>query len=198
MWIRVLTICFEQKYEKYQNLLPENFHFFSVVKFSVYLNRRVFIMMAIRLRNFTNCIHRNYSDFWTPCHTSPKIVNKPILPHFDVSKSWTGDCKSAVHRLFGLIGVLMSNGRSSVLRFARYHLITRMSPNISGYGRFFLVFLLLVLTDASLRAWHGVQRSLSDAAFCGVAVQIYMVNKLNTAKSDFPYIVGIHHENMPK
>ena len=35
--------CFEQKYEKYQNFLSENFHFL-VVKCSVYLYRRVFVM----------------------------------------------------------------------------------------------------------------------------------------------------------
>ena len=40
------NLCFEQKYEKYQNFLSENFHFL-VVKFSVYLNRRVFIMIKI-------------------------------------------------------------------------------------------------------------------------------------------------------
>ena len=37
------NLCFEQKYEKYQKFLAENFHFL-VVKFSVYLNRRVFII----------------------------------------------------------------------------------------------------------------------------------------------------------
>ena len=37
------NLCFEQKYEKYQNFLSENFHFF-VVKFSVYLNRHVLAM----------------------------------------------------------------------------------------------------------------------------------------------------------
>ena len=37
------NLCFEQKYEKYQNFLSKNFHFL-VVKFSVYLNRRVFVM----------------------------------------------------------------------------------------------------------------------------------------------------------
>ena len=37
------NLCFEQKYEKYQNFLPENL-IFLVVKFSVYLNRRVFVM----------------------------------------------------------------------------------------------------------------------------------------------------------
>ena len=37
------NLCFEQKYEKYQNFLNENFHFL-VGKFSVYLNRHVFVM----------------------------------------------------------------------------------------------------------------------------------------------------------
>ena len=37
------NLCFEQKYEKYQIFLSENFQFL-VVKFSIYLNRRVFVM----------------------------------------------------------------------------------------------------------------------------------------------------------
>ena len=37
------SLCFEQKYEKYEIFLYENFHFL-VVKFSVYLNRHVFVM----------------------------------------------------------------------------------------------------------------------------------------------------------
>ena len=37
------NLCFEQKYEKYQNFLSDIFHFL-VVKFSVYLNRHVFVM----------------------------------------------------------------------------------------------------------------------------------------------------------
>ena len=37
------NLCFEQKYEKYQRFLSENFQFLEV-KFSVYLNRRVIIM----------------------------------------------------------------------------------------------------------------------------------------------------------
>ena len=40
------SLCFEQKYEKYQNFLSEKFHF-SVVKFSVYLNRRIFVMVCV-------------------------------------------------------------------------------------------------------------------------------------------------------
>ena len=39
------NLCFEQKYEKYQNFLSENFHF--LVKFSVFLNRHVFVMNHI-------------------------------------------------------------------------------------------------------------------------------------------------------
>ena len=42
------NLCFEQKYEKYQNLSSENFHFL-VVKFSVYLNRHVFVMKMLGL-----------------------------------------------------------------------------------------------------------------------------------------------------
>ena len=38
------NLCFEQNYEKYLNFLSENFHIFLVVKFSVYLNRHVFVM----------------------------------------------------------------------------------------------------------------------------------------------------------
>ena len=37
------NLYFKQKYEKYQNILSKNFQFL-VVKFSVYLNRRVFVM----------------------------------------------------------------------------------------------------------------------------------------------------------
>ena len=37
------NLCFELKYEKYQNFLSEIFHFLAV-KFSIYLNRLVFVM----------------------------------------------------------------------------------------------------------------------------------------------------------
>ena len=37
------NLCFEQEYAKYQNFLSENFPFL-VVKFSIYLNRCVFVM----------------------------------------------------------------------------------------------------------------------------------------------------------
>ena len=37
-----LNLCFEQKYENYQNFSSENF--ILVVKFSIYWNRSVFVM----------------------------------------------------------------------------------------------------------------------------------------------------------
>ena len=37
------NLCFEQKYEKYQSFFIENFQFLEV-KFSLYLNRHVFVM----------------------------------------------------------------------------------------------------------------------------------------------------------
>ena len=50
------NLCFEQKSVKYRNFLSENFHFL-VVKFSVYLNRHVFVMGSIILKHFffRNC-----------------------------------------------------------------------------------------------------------------------------------------------
>ena len=39
------NLCFEQKYEKYQIFLYINFHFL-VVKFTVFLNRHVFVMIC--------------------------------------------------------------------------------------------------------------------------------------------------------
>ena len=41
------SLCFELKYEKYQNFLSENCPLL-VVKFSIYLNRRVFVMDWLR------------------------------------------------------------------------------------------------------------------------------------------------------
>ena len=38
------NLCFEQKYEKYQSFLSENYQFLDV-NVSIYLNRRVFVMV---------------------------------------------------------------------------------------------------------------------------------------------------------
>ena len=40
------NLCFEQKYEKYQNFLSEFFLFFLMVKFPGYLNRHIFVMKS--------------------------------------------------------------------------------------------------------------------------------------------------------
>ena len=89
------NLCFEQKYEKYQSFLPENFQFLEV-KFSLYLNRLVFVMVVslLRLRIRVNrgekspmpiarkvsyTIYRQYrndptySDTLSSYHTCPKI-----------------------------------------------------------------------------------------------------------------------------
>ena len=42
--MRTHNLCFEQKCENYQSFLSENFQFLEV-KFSIYLNRRVLIML---------------------------------------------------------------------------------------------------------------------------------------------------------
>ena len=38
------NLCFEQKYEKYQNFLSENFPLFGCKIFNIYSNRHVFVM----------------------------------------------------------------------------------------------------------------------------------------------------------
>ena len=47
------NLCFEQKYENFQSFLSENFQFLEV-KFSNYLNRRVFIMTYFFVENDIN------------------------------------------------------------------------------------------------------------------------------------------------
>ena len=48
------NLCFEQKYEKYQNFYLKTQ--FLVVKFSIYLDRRVFVMIPVQciIRSFYN------------------------------------------------------------------------------------------------------------------------------------------------
>ena len=48
------NLCFEQKCEKYQNFYLKTFSFL-VVKFSIYLNRRVFVMKVVNLLFFFLC-----------------------------------------------------------------------------------------------------------------------------------------------
>ena len=48
-------LCFEQNYEKYQNFLSQNFHFL-VVKFSVYLNNDLFIMLSMLEKSYSRSL----------------------------------------------------------------------------------------------------------------------------------------------
>ena len=61
------NLCFEQKYEKYQNFLSENFYFW-IVKFSVYLNEHVFGMTSDLYELPIYCIYHIYWDTLTPHH----------------------------------------------------------------------------------------------------------------------------------
>ena len=47
------NLCFKQKFETYQNFLSENFPSL-VVKFSIYLNRCVFVMLCTQTFYFIN------------------------------------------------------------------------------------------------------------------------------------------------
>ena len=59
------NLCFEQKYKKYPNLYLKIFHFL-VVKFSVYFNRHVFVMLrpfvcrSFLLQSVNICVHPNF------------------------------------------------------------------------------------------------------------------------------------------
>ena len=53
------NLCFEQKYENCQNFSSESFHFW-VVKFSIYLYRRVFVMPS------THGINRRFVNIHAP------------------------------------------------------------------------------------------------------------------------------------
>ena len=48
------NLCFEHKYEKYQNFSLKLSVF--VVKFSIYLNRRVFVMLGRNSGKSTKCV----------------------------------------------------------------------------------------------------------------------------------------------
>ena len=56
------NLCFEQEYEKYQNFLSENFPCL-VVKFSIYLNRCVFVMHFYKPWSFSYRIYPTYPKY---------------------------------------------------------------------------------------------------------------------------------------
>ena len=99
---------FEQKYEKYQNFLSENFHFL-VVKFSVYLNRCVFVMFLeylhlhpmkfvqikckVRGRSSSFSRYKRYSEVWSDSreHSENCLLSvwatETLFTNFDEKKS---------------------------------------------------------------------------------------------------------------
>ena len=64
------NLCFEQKYEKYHNFYLEIFPFL-VVKFLIYLNRRVFVM----INYFVKQIHKIYNFGKNVCNKVFKIFS---------------------------------------------------------------------------------------------------------------------------
>ena len=69
------NLCFEQNEEKHRKFLSENFHFL-VVKFSVYLNRHVFVMQ--KTYNLTFSVINVFADHM--CLLQPPGYPKR-LPH---------------------------------------------------------------------------------------------------------------------
>ena len=67
------NLCFEQEYEKYQNFLFENYQVL-VVKFSVYLNRRVFVMVIRRAGYYHKKASRYYDDMQSPIRNCVMIL----------------------------------------------------------------------------------------------------------------------------
>ena len=97
------NLCFEQKYKKYQDFLSENFHFL-VVKFSVYLNRRVFVMGVI-----TNNLVRNrkivIARFHDECIYAVRMHEMTNLCTLARFKNYFGafECARFHYRSHGLI-----------------------------------------------------------------------------------------------
>ena len=79
----VHNLCFEQKYEKYQNFYLNTL--FLVVKFSVYLNRRVFIM------KFYNKICVTTKDSNQPFHP-PSMARVLVYPSLDSLEAVEDTC----------------------------------------------------------------------------------------------------------
>ena len=76
LWVVVRThsLCFEQKYEIYKSFLTENFQILEV-KFSIYLNRRVFVMKHNFKRSVKSWFHA--SHFWNRSNILMSIVRRP-------------------------------------------------------------------------------------------------------------------------
>ena len=80
------NLCFEQKYEKYLKFLPENFQFL-VVKFSVYLNRHVFVMKNdltdAKFTKFRDINGTYVYHLYVLSTLVPESVNEIMMHHFN-------------------------------------------------------------------------------------------------------------------
>ena len=95
------SICFEQKYKKYQNFLSEKLSFL-VVKFSVYLNRRVFVMQNVKflivLREWISWLSSfAYATYHILCDATKMYIAWPK----EKSNDWKADFRklSNNHRM---------------------------------------------------------------------------------------------------
>ena len=77
------NLCLEQKYEKYQSFLSENFQFLEV-KLPIYLNRQVFVMRKLLLRYslLSGTMIALSRALWTnanipACQLSSQLSSKP-------------------------------------------------------------------------------------------------------------------------
>ena len=78
------NLCFEQKYEKYQKLLSKKFHFL-VVKFSVYLNRLVFIMI-LKNQHYANYPKYSVTLTYLSLASHKRDIGKQCRPRSDASE----------------------------------------------------------------------------------------------------------------
>ena len=85
------NLCFEQKCEKYQNFYLKIFNFL-VVKFSVYLNRRVFVMgMQVKyaLDRVCHFIAGNRHVYLLLCYFICVVFSHIFLPYmFHAHITW--------------------------------------------------------------------------------------------------------------
>ena len=129
------NLCFEQKYKKYQGFLSKNFQFLEV-KFSIYLNRRVFVMaIFFSLRDkdeMTNLALDKYLHFvGDQKDTCPSFQEKPD------EEQMADHLADAIDRIKKLIRDLENSNADAmlhVLQFVQSHIsaLLNMNGELSG------------------------------------------------------------------
>ena len=102
---------FELKYEKYQSFLPENFQFLEV-KFSLYLNRRVFVMFWKLVCSKRKEFESKFIPFRVnPISEGTKGADSFLLEKDSYSEgTWCAGKEKKVTKVISLV----KNGRKSV------------------------------------------------------------------------------------